>query len=223
MRQTTRSCAYSVRKAIFAPAPRRWALIRFSRSFPNWTVLGKKDQMSLEVAAAVPWFWRKDCQSVPTLVSFVYVSMGGMSGKHSAELKTPRRRGQHRRRCSQPQSERFYRSSAESLEVAFTLRLFLRTKARRVILSFSVKNDQGKKVWDNRIWTKQVLSWFSIRDFASLAMFETKQSAATQRFWKSGFTDWPWEPRPSLPHVFCATWLFTHDRFLCNRPKRWSF
>ena len=40
------------------------------------------------MAAAVPWFWRKDCQSLPTFVSFVYVSMGGMSGKHSAELKT---------------------------------------------------------------------------------------------------------------------------------------
>ena len=103
----------------------------FSRSFPNWTVLGKKDRRSLEVAAAVPWFWRKDCQSLPTFVSFVYVSMGGMSGKHSAELKTPRRRGQHRRRWNQRQSERFYQTSAESLEMAFTLRLFLRTKSKK--------------------------------------------------------------------------------------------
>ena len=39
------------------------------------------------MAAAVPWFWRKDCQSLPTFVSFVHVSMEGMSGKHSAELK----------------------------------------------------------------------------------------------------------------------------------------
>ena len=98
MRHTTRSRAYSFRKAIFAPAPRRWALTRFSRSFSTWAVVGKKDQRSLEVAVAIPWFWRKDCQSLPTFVSFGYVSMGGMSGKHSAELKTPRRRGQHIRR-----------------------------------------------------------------------------------------------------------------------------
>ena len=39
------------------------------------------------MAAAVPWLWRKDRQSLPTFVSFVYVSMGGMSGKHSAKLK----------------------------------------------------------------------------------------------------------------------------------------
>ena len=111
MRQTTMSRAYSFRKAIFAPAPRRWALTRFSRSVPNWTVLGKKDWRSLEAAAAVPWFWRKDCQSLLTFVSFVFVSMGGMSGMHSAELKTPRTRGQHRRRWNQLQSERFYHSS----------------------------------------------------------------------------------------------------------------
>ena len=43
MRQTTKSHAYSFRKAIFAPAPRWWVLTRFSRSFPNWTVLGKKE------------------------------------------------------------------------------------------------------------------------------------------------------------------------------------
>ena len=170
MRQTTRSRAYSFRKAIFAPAPRRWALTRFSRSFPNWTVLGKKDRRSLEVAAAVPWFWRKDCQSLPTFVSFVHVSMGGMSRTHSAQLKIPRRRGQHRRRWNQRQSERFYQSSAESLEVTCTLRSFWEQKARRAILCFSVQNDQGKKVWDNRIWTRQVLSWFSIRDIALLAM-----------------------------------------------------
>ena len=131
MRQTTRSRAYSFRKAIFAPAPRRWALTRFPRSFANWTVLGKKDRRLLEVAAAVPWFWRKDCQSLPTFVSFVYVSMGGMSGKHSAELKTPRRRGQHLRWWNQRQSERFYQTSAESLEVAFTVRSFLRRKSKK--------------------------------------------------------------------------------------------
>ena len=49
--------------------------------------MGKKDRRSLEVVAAVPWFWRKDRPSLPTFISFVYVSMGGMSGKHSAELK----------------------------------------------------------------------------------------------------------------------------------------
>ena len=168
MRQTARSRAYSFRKAIFAPAPRQWALTRFPRSFANLTVLGKKDRRSLKVAAAVPWFWRKDCQSLPIFVSFVYVTMGGMSGKPSAELKTPRRRGQHLRRWNQRQSERFYQSSAVSLEVAFTLRSFL--KKRIVILCFSVQNDQGKKVWDNRIWTRQVPSWFSIRDIALLAM-----------------------------------------------------
>ena len=131
-RQTTRSRAYSFRKAIFAPAPRRLALTRFSRSFPNWTVLGKKNRRSLEVAAAVPWFWRKACQSFPTFVSFVYVSMGGVSRKHSAELKTPaRRRGQHLRQWNQRQSERFYQTSAESLEGAFTLRLFLRKKSMK--------------------------------------------------------------------------------------------
>ena len=129
MRLTTRSHAYSFRKANFAPAPRRWALTRFPRSFANLTVLGKKIRRSLEVAAAVPWFWRKDRQSLLTFVSFVYVSMGGMSGKHSAELKTPRRRGEHLRRWNQRQSERFYQTSAESLEVAFTLRSILRKKA----------------------------------------------------------------------------------------------
>ena len=89
MRQTTKSRAYSFMKAIFAAAPRRWALNRFSRSFPNWTVLGKKDRRSLEVAAAVPWFWRKDCQSLPTFISFMYVSMGGMSGKALCGAKNP--------------------------------------------------------------------------------------------------------------------------------------
>ena len=171
MRQTTRSCAYSFRKTIFATAPRGWALTRFPRSFENLTVLSEKDRRSLEVAAAFPWFWRKDRQSLPTFVSFVYVSMGGISGKYSVELKTPRRRGQHLRRWNQRQSERFYQTSAESLEVAFTLRSFLRKKkATRVILCFSVQNDQGKKVWDNRIWTGLVLAWFSIPDIALLAI-----------------------------------------------------
>ena len=61
---------------------------RFPGSFANLTVLGKKYRRPLEVASAVPWFWRKDHQSLPTFVSSVYVLMGGMSGKHSAELKT---------------------------------------------------------------------------------------------------------------------------------------
>ena len=39
------------------------------------------------MAAVVPLFWRKDSQSLSTFVSFVYVSMGGMLGKHSVELK----------------------------------------------------------------------------------------------------------------------------------------
>ena len=126
---------------------------------------------------------------------FVYVSMGGMSGKHSAELKTPRRWGQHLWRWNQRQSERFYQTSAESLEVAFTLRLFLRKKARRVILCFSVQNDQGKKVWDNRIWTRQVPSWFCIRDIALLAMAEKEKKKYHTNFclkiWESAGRRWP--------------------------------
>ena len=85
-----------IQEGYLCPCPA--AMSTHSWSFPNWTVLGKEDRRSLEVAAAVPWFWRKDCESLPTFVSFVYVSMGGMSGKPSAELKTPRRRGQPLRR-----------------------------------------------------------------------------------------------------------------------------
>ena len=33
-----------------------------------------------EMAAAVPLFWRRDGESLSTFVSFVHVSMGGMSG-----------------------------------------------------------------------------------------------------------------------------------------------
>ena len=90
-RQTTRSRVgpfYSLRKAIFAPAPRRWALTHFHRSFVILTVLVKKDRKSLQVAAAVPRLWGKTGQILPTFVSFVYVSIGGMSGKHSAGLNT---------------------------------------------------------------------------------------------------------------------------------------
>ena len=96
MRPKTRSHVYSFSKAIFSPAPQRWSLTRFPRSFGNLTVLGRKDRRSLEVAAAVPSFWKNDGPSLPTFVSFVYVSMRGMLGKHSAgKKKTPRRRGQH--------------------------------------------------------------------------------------------------------------------------------
>ena len=119
MRQTTRSRAYSFRRAIFAPALRWWALTRFSLSFPNWTVLGKKDRRSLQVAAAVSWFGERTAR-VCRLSSLFVCSMGGMSRKHSAELKTPRSWGQHRRRWNERESERFYQTSAESLEVAFT-------------------------------------------------------------------------------------------------------
>ena len=117
-----------IQEGYLCPCLRRWALTRSPRTFANLKVLGKKDRRSLEVASAVPWFWTKDRQSLPTFVSFMYVSMGGMSGKHSAELKTPRRRGQHLRRWNQRQSERFYQTSAESLEVACTLRSFLKKK-----------------------------------------------------------------------------------------------
>ena len=48
-------------------------------------------------------------------------------------------------RWNQRQSERFYQSCAESLEVAFTLRLFLRTKARRVIYASLYKMIRVKK------------------------------------------------------------------------------
>ena len=179
MRQTTRSRTYSFRKAIFAPAPRRWALTRFPRSFPNWTVLGKKDRRSLEVAAAVPWFWKKDRQSLPTFVSFVYVSMGGMSGKHSAELK---RRGDE---DNTGDGEINVKVSDFTKQVQNHLKWlshsvrFWEKNARRVILCFSVQNDQGKKVWDNRIWTRQVPSWFSIRDIALLAMIHDRTGTTT--------------------------------------------
>ena len=137
MRQTTRSHAYLFRKTIFAPAPQRWALTRFPRSIANLTVLGKKDRRSLEVAAAVPWFWRKDRQSLTTFVSFVYVSMGGMSGKHSADLKTPRRQGQHLRRWNQCQNGRFFQTCAESLEVAFTLRFWEKSKKSNFMILYT--------------------------------------------------------------------------------------
>ena len=44
------------------------------------------------MAASVLWFWRKDGQSWPTFVSFVYVSMGGGGGdvrKALCGAKTP--------------------------------------------------------------------------------------------------------------------------------------
>ena len=49
-----------------------------------------------------------------------------MSEKHSAELKTPRRREQHLQRWNQCQTERFYLTITESPEVAFTVRSCLR-------------------------------------------------------------------------------------------------
>ena len=113
------------------PGPSRKLQFSFCKTslFPNWTVLGKNDRRSLEVAAAVPWFWRKDCQSLPTFVSFVYVSMGGMSGKHSAKKPAETRTTPTTVRSAS--SERFYQTSAESLEVAFTLRLFFRKKSKK--------------------------------------------------------------------------------------------
>ena len=42
--------------------------LSFGGLFTNLTVLDKKDQRSLQVAAAVPWFWRNDCQSSPTFL-----------------------------------------------------------------------------------------------------------------------------------------------------------
>ena len=51
--------------------------------------------------------------------------------KALCELKTPRRRGQHLRRWNQRQREQFYQTSAESLEVAFTLCSFLRKKSKK--------------------------------------------------------------------------------------------
>ena len=52
-------------------------------------VLGKTDRRPLEVAADVPRFWRKDRQSLPTFLSFVYVSTEGMSGKLLCGAKNP--------------------------------------------------------------------------------------------------------------------------------------
>ena len=149
------------------------------------------------LVARVPWFWRKDRQSLPTFVSFVYVSMGGMSGKHSAELKTPRRRGQHLRRWNQRQSERFYQTSAESLGVACTLRSFLTKKSKKSNFMLLCTKWSGKQVWDNRIWTRQVLSWFSVRDIALLAMTTVRRSIVglSSALWlvrKFGFVRWGW-------------------------------
>ena len=123
-----------IEEGYLCPCLRRWAFTRSPRTFANLKVLGKKDRKSLEVALAVPWFWRKDRQSLPTFISFMYVSMGGMSGKHSAELKTPRRRG-HLRRWNQRQSERFYQTSAESLEVACTPFVFEKKKQEEYFYS----------------------------------------------------------------------------------------
>ena len=47
--------------------------------------LGKKDRRSLEVASAVPWFWRKDRQSLPTFVSFIIGSAEALPIIGSAE------------------------------------------------------------------------------------------------------------------------------------------
>ena len=64
-----------------------------------------------------------------------------------------------------------YLSSAEPPEVAFTVCWLLSKEVRRVILFLAVDNNQGKKVLDNRIWTRQVPSWFSVGVFAWLALW----------------------------------------------------
>ena len=129
MRQTTRSRAYSFRKAIFAPAPRR-GLVRFPQSFANLTVLGKKDRRSLEVAAAVPWFWKKQPPEFADFRLFCACFNVRNVGKALCGAKNLAEWGQHLWRWNErpSPSERYYQTSAESLEVAFTLRSFLRKK-----------------------------------------------------------------------------------------------
>ena len=69
--------------------------------------------------------------------------MGGMSGKNSAELKPRGDKDNTYDGEINVKGSDF--TKIVSLEVAFTLRSFLRKKARRVILCFSIQNDQGKK------------------------------------------------------------------------------
>ena len=116
-----------------------------SHTFPGHskiklTVLGKKDRRSLEVAAAVPWFLRKD-RKLADSRPFCVCSNGRYVGKALCGAKSPVETRTTLTTVNQRQSERFYQTSAESLEVALTLSSFLRKKATRVILCFSVQND----------------------------------------------------------------------------------
>ena len=148
MRRTTRSSAYSFRKAIFVPA----AVMSTRSLYPviskfyslgqeRSKVAGGGGSRSLVLEKGRPEFadFRLFC------VCFIRRNVG--KAPWSAGLQTPRRCGKHLRRWIQRQSERSYQTSSELLEVAFTLRSFLRKRARNwsVILCFSVRNDEDKK------------------------------------------------------------------------------
>ena len=147
MRETTRSHAYSFRKAIFTPASLRWSLSRF----PGHSQTGQSGARRIE--GRLKWLqpflgFGERTARVCRLSSFLCMFQWEACRERTAELKSPQRRGQHLRQWNQRmhQSERFYKTSSESLKVAFTLRSFLRKKkARIVILWFSVQNAQGKK------------------------------------------------------------------------------
>ena len=140
-----------MQEGYLCPCLRRWALTRSPRTFANSVkVLGKKDRRSLEVASAVPWFWRKDRQSLPTFVSFMYVSMGGMLGKHSAELKPHGDEDNTYGGEINVKVSDFTKLVQNHLKwLAHSVR-FWEKKARRVILCFSDHVKSGKKVWDKK-------------------------------------------------------------------------
>ena len=131
MRLTTRSQAYSFRKAIFAPAPRRWALTRFFPVIPKLDSLGQEGSKVAWSGCSRSLVLEKGLPEFADFHLFCVCFNERNVGKALCGAKNPRRRGQHRRRRNQRQSERFYQTSAESLEVAFTLRLFLRTKSKK--------------------------------------------------------------------------------------------
>ena len=142
IRRTTMSHAYSFRKAIFAPVCGDEHSLVLPRRSQTWKSWARRIEGRLKWLQPFLGFGERTarvCRLSSRLCMFQWEEC------RAAELKTPRRRGQHLRRWNQRQSERFYQTSAESLEVACTLRSFLRKKARRKILCFSVQTDQVKK------------------------------------------------------------------------------
>ena len=156
MRQTTRSHMYPFRKAEYlCPCP---AVMSTHSLSP---VICKLDSLWQE-GSKVDWRGcscslllgkrRPECADFHL---FCVCFNGRNVGKVLWGLKTPRRWGQHLRRWNQRQSERFYQTSTESLEVAFTIRSFWE-KIKKSNFMLACTNDQGKKVWGSRIWTRQV-------------------------------------------------------------------